>query len=134
MDKLSKKWMYYSGMLAEMAPICDVNDLKHIQDLIEAEEQGLLLRLPCKVGDTIWCLEEHENELVIYEYVFISVCEEYYIVAPKVPCRNNIEEHLKAMEDDYNFWGSTGIFVFHKSKVFLTKEEAEKALAERGKE
>ena len=22
----------------------------------DAEEQGLLLRLPCKVGDTIWCI------------------------------------------------------------------------------
>lgn len=44
MEKLSDRWMYYCGLLAGMG--VGVDDLKHIQDLIDAEEQGLLLRLP----------------------------------------------------------------------------------------
>lgn len=31
-----------------------VDDLVHISHLLEAEEKGLLLRLPCKIGDTVY--------------------------------------------------------------------------------
>ena len=37
-----------------------VNKLAHYEDL---EEQGLLLKLPCKVGDTVWVLVEELEEM-----------------------------------------------------------------------
>lgn len=44
MKKLSERWMYYSGLLSATLS-AKVDDLKHIQNLIDAEEQGMLLRL-----------------------------------------------------------------------------------------
>ena len=54
MERLSDRWMYYCGLLAMHG--VGVDDLKHIQNLIEEEEQGLLLRLPCNVGDKAYYL------------------------------------------------------------------------------
>ena len=65
----------------------------------DAEEQGLLLRLPCKVGDTVYCF--------YHTFDF----EER-----KVHCEIVTEEFEVAMIDDF---GKT---------VFLTKEEAEQKL------
>ena len=64
MGKLSDMWMYYSGLLVTRGVAVD--DLKYIQDLIDADEEGLLLRLPCKVGDTFWELNNVLSEPVIY--------------------------------------------------------------------
>ena len=52
MKRLSDRWMFYCGLLVGMN--ASVEDLKHIQDLIDAEEQGLLLRLPCKKGTMVY--------------------------------------------------------------------------------
>ena len=35
--------------------------LEKFAEYEDLEEQGLLLRLPCKVGDTVWELDEHKN-------------------------------------------------------------------------
>lgn len=72
--------------------------LKEYEDL---EEQGLLLKLPCKVGNTVWCIDSFEldgtlrNPPIIREIKFNH-------------------HHLE----------------FVNKTVFLTKEEAEKALEE----
>ena len=85
----------------------------------DAEEQGLLLRLPCKVGDTVYgtssyidCDEE--------QCVNINFCE----------CEEDVRcEHLirKYFVKKINFHVQT-LAEFGKT-VFLTKEEAEAALA-----
>ena len=66
MDKLSNRWMFYCGLLAGMG--VTVDDLKYIQDLIDAEEEGLILRLPCKVGDTVYSVVK--DGLQIFELEF----------------------------------------------------------------
>lgn len=66
------------------------------------EEQGLLLRLPCKVGDTI--------------YYFMNVDDVIVVEERKMATLTNI---VAILEDEE--FGKT---------VFLTKEEAEQALAE----
>ena len=75
--------------------------LKHYEDL---EEQGLLLRLPCKVGDRFWELNTANGIPYIYPRMAhsLSLCV-------------NVLERL----------GKT---------TFLTKEEAEEALARMVKE
>lgn len=108
--KLSEKFLYYSGVLASAFPEASqeaVEDLVHIQSLIDAEEQGLLLRLPCKVGDIVYSTK--------YEEV-----EAYYVTSYRV-----YDTEIFA----YNFYkyiGEVGV------SVFPTKAEAEKKLAEMG--
>ena len=94
--------------------------LKEYEDL---EEQGLLLKLPCKIGDTVYQLINSH----IYEYKVIGICFDIfqnkwmYEVAYQIGL-----EWFKTMCD---------FDAFGKSKtVFLTKEEAEKALERLEKE
>lgn len=85
------------------------NKLKEYEDL---EERGLMLRLPCKVGDTIFALMEDKPKS-IEETVCSKMCIE--IQAP-FPYDNGIKMFFK-IED----FGKT---------VFLTREEAERVLRE----
>lgn len=81
------------------------DDIAELYDYRKAEEQGLLLRLPCKVGDTVWQIHTipKSNRKIIAEVVadafFIALC---------------------VLEGRFG------------KKVFLTREEAESALAEKG--
>ena len=73
--------------------------LRAYEDL---EEQGLLLRLPCKVGDTFWELNNQFTKPTIYPRKVHSISHCVYVL-----------ERLGKI-------------------CFLTKAEAEKALAEMG--
>ena len=91
--------------------------LKELNQYKDLEEQGLLLKLPCKIGDTVYQLINSH----IYEYKVIGICFDIfqnkwmYEVAYQIGL-----EWFKTMCD---------FDAFGKSKtVFLTKEEAEKAL------
>lgn len=83
--------------------------LAHYEDL---EEQGLLLRLPCKVGTKKLYMIAEDNEI-------------YYLVADEVTIKRfpmgTIVFEYDSCEFDYEDFGKT---------VFLTKEEAEKKLRE----
>lgn len=98
-----------------------VDRLEFYEDL---EEQGLLVRLPCKVGDMVWdndfgYPEPYEIKAFSYGY-----CDSY--VEPDT----EIEEIIFYYE---NYTGSiTGSFPMSEigKTVFLTREEAEKKLEE----
>lgn len=82
------------------------NKLAELEDKIE---QGTLIELPCKVGDTVFTIEggiieEHEvlGVLVQFEELFFKILRKRDLV-----CK---------------FWGSRS--------VFLSREEAEKRLKE----
>ena len=84
--------------------------LKEYEDL---EEQGLLIRLPCKVGTKeLYIIDEYE--------------EIYYLDADEVTIKRfptgTIIFEYDSYELEYKDFGKT---------VFLTKEEAERALEER---
>ena len=71
MKKLSDRWMFYCGLLVGMN--VPVDDLKHIQNLIEAEEQGLLHKAEIKDGTPIWyiaSLDDEEPFLVKSSYIY----------------------------------------------------------------
>lgn len=97
--------------------------LKELKSYKEAEEHGLLVRFPCKVGDMIW-----ENDFgypVPYEIKAFSYgyCDSY--VEP------DIEDQIIFYHENYS--GSiTGSFAMSEigKTVFLTNEEAEKKLEE----
>ena len=89
----------------------------------DAEEQGLLLRLPCKVGDTVYLINH-------------SICENR-----KIPLECIIDEFT--FDKDNRCYavlnGAMSFYALHRFKavdiekfgltVFLTKEEAEQKLA-----
>nr|DAG47058.1 MAG TPA: hypothetical protein [Caudoviricetes sp.] len=97
--------------------------LTKLADYEDAEEQGLLVRLPCKVGDTVW--DNDFGHPVSYEINAFSYgyCDSY--VEP------NIEDEIIFYYENYN--GSiTGAFPMSEigKSVFLTRDEAEKKLEE----
>ena len=91
--------------------------LKELKSYKEAEEQGLLVRLPCKVGDMVWdndygYPEPYEIKAFSYGY-----CDSY--VEP------DIEDEIIFYCENYS--GSiTGVFPMSEigKTVFLTREEA----------
>ena len=112
------------------SPIIDGNKVReHAMDLYwrlkeyeDAEEQGLLLRLRLKVGDVVWDNDwgrPYGFEITGFSF---GTAEEY------------IDEPLKENEVIYYYknGGISGSFVEDAigKTVFLTKEEAEQALAE----
>lgn len=91
----------------------------------EAEEQGLLLRLPCKVGDTVYLINH-------------SICEKR-----KTPLKCVVDEFTfdkdnkccAVLNGAMNFYAMRRFKAVEVNKfgltVFLTQSEAEQALIER---
>ena len=105
----------YKGLLLEA--------LGKYEDL---EEQGLLLRLPCKVGDTVYCIYERytkcsENEQEFDEYS-CQGCE-------CLECDSHKELYVQSQKAYSLDWIVSNLKRFGKT-VFLTKEEAEQKLKE----
>lgn len=97
--------------------------LKELKSYKDLEEQGLLVRLPCKVGDMVW--DNVFGHPVSYEINAFSYgyCDSY--VEP------NIEDEIIFYYENYN--GSiTGAFPMSEigKTVFLTREEAENKFEE----
>lgn len=97
-----------------------LEELKSYKDL---EEQGLLVRLPCKVGDMVWdndfgYPESYEIKAFSYGY-----CDSY--VEP------DIEDEIIFYYENYTA-SITGAFPMSElgKTVFLTREEAAKKLDE----
>ena len=97
------------------------NKLREYED---AEEQGLLIRLPCKVADTIFRINPYAKEPIISMKVLQIRFVELY--------SGNSFLRIDAINDE-----DMGEFCYFKNDigktVFLTREEAEAALAEMNK-
>lgn len=102
---------------SEYVPIIDaLNRLAEYEDM---EEQGLLVRLPCKVGDTVFFPMETDGEcesFVDVGMVFAIGIDERHTMWISVRYESGLKYYHTA--DDF---GKT---------VFLTREAAEKALEE----
>lgn len=100
-----------------------INKLADYEDL---EEQGLMIKLPCKVGDTVWCVEEYVDGAEYGEYIFAGICGEFVLVAVShIDDDSEFEEKLEEMREDTKSYGVTGdICVFHIRNLFLTEEGA----------
>ena len=83
------------------------------------KDRSKFIELPCKVGDTVYTIVQDE----IKENKITSVC---YI---KTITFTSFEFHVE------NFRGASLLYTQNSigEKIFLTKDEAEKALEERGK-
>lgn len=85
--------------------------LIHYEDL---EEQGKLLELPCKVGDTVYILAGRFGN-----YYEQDICDGFYIDRD---C--NLQVKVQNNKGNHGTYGKIG------ETAFLTKGEAEKALKE----
>ena len=97
-------------------------DCKHLKAMIEklaayedAEEQGLLLKLPCKIGDTVYAIGCNNNKPIIYESVVLRI-----LITEK-------EIVFNVKVDDFEINSQLKQSMFGKT-VFLTKSEAEQKL------
>lgn len=88
--------------------------LKKYEDL---EEQDRLVKLPCKVGDTVYAIGFNNNKPIIYESVVLSI-----LITEK-----EIAFNVKVDEFEINSQLKQSMF---DKTVFLTKSEAEAKLKE----
>lgn len=95
------------------------NALDKLTEYEDAEEQGLLLRLPCKVGDTVYAPLPN-NEISIRKVRTIDIGGSY------------IDFLLVYAGDDEEFIGERFLLPINDfgETVFLTREEAEQKLKE----
>ncbi len=132
-------------------PVKDIDDLqyyKKLADYEDAEEQGLLLRLLCKVGDTVYvdsailpiedmeCYEDIDNKIPLYfparVVSFRFAKRNWMKIAVKAKCLHEWIDDETGPESDYiecekKF--SIPLSMIGKT-VFLTRDEAEAKLKE----
>ena len=88
--------------------------LKEYEDL---EEQGRLIKLPCKVGDTVYAIGFNNNKPIIYESVVLRIL----ITEKEIVFNVKVDEFEINSQLKQSMFGKT---------VFLTQAEAEQKLKE----
>lgn len=101
---------------SEMRKIIKLADkLREYEDL---EEQGLLIRLPCKVGDKVYVTERRVIKCKIKSIEFFE-------------CGISIKLMYAGENELLEHWKTSVTIDEFGEKVFLTEEEAEQALERR---
>lgn len=96
--------------------------LKAYEDL---EEQGRLVVLPCKVGDTVYCIFNRYTKCTFNNEEF----DEYSCQGCEYECDSKKENYAEDMRAYSLDWIVTNLKKFGKT-VFLAKSEAEAKLKE----
>lgn len=123
--------------LEEIQQYREIGTIEELQALKDAEEQGLLLRLPCKIGDTAWVIDEdgeYPGKKKIYEAKWTRV------TFVQVSANHTFELRGEVSYRVYDYFSNDGrtmpcgMYVGQQHTkvgevVFLNKEEAEQALA-----
>ena len=103
---------------------------KKLYEYEDLEEQGLLLRLPCKVGDTVWVITTPFNvfEGIEYNKNLRDECYESFISSVTF-YKNSVQYRINAKVTNHFISAYYNEQDFGKT-IFLTKEEAEQKLKE----
>lgn len=91
--------------------------LKKLAHYEDAEKQGLLLRLPCKVGDTVYAIGFNNNRPFVYEAIILSIL----LIGKEIVFNVKVYEFKINLQLKNSMFGRT---------VFLTQAEAEQKLKE----
>ena len=104
--------------------------IERLAEYEDLEEQGLLLRLPCKVGDTVWVITSPFNvfEGIEYNENLRDECYESFISSVTF-YKNSVQYRINAKVTNHFISAYYCEQDFGKT-VFLTKEEAEQKLKE----
>lgn len=95
--------------------------IKKLAEYEDLEEQGLLLRLPCRVEDEVWYICTHNNSIALERWKI------YRAIVTKVCVMGIGTCVVIQIHDNYGVTEIPTIDCFGKT-VFLTKAEAEEAL------
>lgn len=101
------------------------NMIKKLATYEDLEEQGLLVRLPCKVGDMVWDNDFGHPESYEIKAFSYGYCDSY--VEPDIGIEDEIIFYYE--NSDGSITGAFPMSEIGKT-VFLTREEAEKKLGE----
>ena len=95
------------------------NVLQKLADYENAEEQGLLLRLPCKFGDKLYRITPYAKEPIITTHVLQINIKQFFNgkIIVRIDVMDKIGESCYFLDDI-------------GKKIFLSREEAEAKLAE----
>ena len=104
-----------------------VDRLASYEDL---EEQGLLVRLPCKVGDTVWVVTSPINVFDYDEYDGDAEYEVYESFLSSVSYYASGEQFRIYAKVTNSFIAAYFRECDFGESIFLTREEAEKKLEE----
>ena len=104
-DRMSNNIHLYCTQAADAIEVLSKEEAE------EAEEQGLLVRLPCKVGDTVWSRDVEPWTVVSVEWFSKKVTQ--------LHCKSPVTGRGMTFSVGKRSLGKT---------VFLTREEAEAAL------
>lgn len=97
---------------ADVVPVVHGELTEHIHELLRAEQDGRLVVLPCKIGATVYRFQRYFNDATLKSEIKIKPC-----VVGSVSTKCIITtDHMVML---FSNFGKT---------VFLTREEAEKAL------
>ena len=104
--------------------------LRKLAEYEDLEEQGLLLRLPCKVGDTVWVITSPFNvfEGIEYNENLRDECYESFISSVRF-YKNSVQYRINAKVTNHFISAYYYEQDFGKT-IFLTKAEAEQKLKE----
>ena len=132
--------------LRELNAYKDIGSIGHIRDLLQAEQDGRLVVLPCKVGDTVWLLKKKCKYAGEDNDPWCS-CDQYWDnvyhkhmwgcagkddEGKQFDCEKRDMEWY-AQQIEYSLVLYSPNIVLGKN-LFLTREEAESAMAQKGGE
>lgn len=116
------------------SPHCELwnKQMEKLAAYEDAEEQGLLLRLPCTIGDDVYFIPSKVN----YELNIISGLEKhnkvYHQKVKRIVIVDATHWYVECDKDREYGTGNICLDAFYKETWFLTRAEAEKALEEMG--
>lgn len=104
--------------------------LKELKSYKDLEEQGLIVRLPCKVGDTVWVVTSPINVFDYDEYDGDAEYEVYESFLSSVSYYASGEQFRIYAKVTNSFIAAYFRECDFGESIFLTREEAEKKLEE----
>lgn len=109
----------------DVTRLCEMDKRARMAKMLQweqAESDGRLMVLPCKVGDTVYYLTGNPTLANGFNFnrVEESVCDGFLID------RSGVQIRLR-----YDWHGTHGTYGYFGKTVFFTREEAEAALEER---
>lgn len=103
-------------------------EAKRFADIMKADDEGRLLVLPCKVGDTIYEIDLPEYGVIVCKVIWID----YYIGPAAHIQGNEMVAAVSLSVEVIDGHGKGSCYAFEQSDfgktVFLAREDAEKAL------
>lgn len=106
----------YGEWNAMMSVLNSIGSYDRLRELAEADKDGRVLILPCKVGDTVWALIGYAREPRECKVEFVNIGNGYTTI-------------ILRTADDAREQCGVPLPAFGRT-VFLTREGAEKALQE----